>query len=121
MRIPTDVSLATYILRLIRDDRLEVFYQTDDWKDLRIDVLEEFNYECQSCLKLGKYTRAVCVHHVNHVRKRPDLALSRYYIDKHGKKQRQLVPLCNTCHNIEHPEKFLGEKYKEKFTNEERW
>lgn len=121
MRIPTDISLAAYIKRLIRDNKIVEFYKTDDWRELRLDILNDFHYECQGCLKKGKYTRADCVHHVNHVKDRPDLALSRYYIDKHGKKQYQLVPLCNICHNIEHPEKLMTEEQKNKFTNEERW
>ncbi len=120
MRIPRDIPLAVWIRRLIAEDRVELFYFTEEWKALRLDVLEELHYECQECLKHGEYTRADCVHHVNEVRHRPDLALSKYYIDSKGNKQRQLVPLCNQCHNIVHPEK-LKKNIKEKFTNEERW
>lgn len=120
MRIPKDIPLSTYIRRLIKANKIELFYQSEDWKELRQSVLDELHNECQECLKLGKYTRADCVHHINEVRNRPDLALSKYYIDKDGNKQRQLVPLCNACHNIAHPEKGFG-KCKEKFMNVERW
>lgn len=120
MKVPTDIPLATYIRRLIKEDKIAEFYGTEDWKALRQEVLEELHYECQDCLKKGKYTRADCVHHVNEVRKRPDLALSKFYIDQHGNEQRQLKPLCNTCHNIEHDK--LGEwQRKDKFVNRERW
>ena len=120
MRIPKDVPLAVYIKRLIRTDEIMKFYKSDDWKELRQEVLNEHHNECQECLKKGNYTRADCVHHVNEVRKRPDLALSKYYTDKDGNQQRQLVPLCNTCHNIVHDK--LGEwQRKDCFTNEERW
>lgn len=120
MRIPNDIPLATYIRQLIREDRIELFYFSDDWKELRRDVLDELHNECQECLKKGKYTEADCVHHVNEVRHRPDLALSKFYIDREGRKQRQLVPLCNRCHNIVHDK--LGEwQRKDKFFNEERW
>ena len=120
MRTPTDISLATYIRQLIREDRIEQFYFTEDWKELRQDVLDELHNECQECLKEGEYTRADCVHHVNEVRRRPDLALSKYYVDEDGKQQRQLVPLCNQCHNKVHDK--LGEwQRKDKFCNEERW
>ena len=120
MRVPKDIPLATYIRRLIRADKLERFYFTEDWKELRIDVLEELHFECQECLKSGKYTAADCVHHVNEVRHRPDLALSKYFIDGRGQKQRNLVPLCNQCHNNVHDK--LGEwQRKDKFTNEEKW
>ena len=118
MRIPKDISLRTYILRLIAENKVEKFYATEDWRELRDSVMEFFHNECQECLKQGKYTRADCVHHVNEVRVRPDLALSRYYVDNKGVRQYQLVPLCNACHNIAHPEKFGHEK---RFTNKERW
>lgn len=120
MRIPTDISLAAYIRKLIANGNVEPFYQSDDWKELRQDVLDELHNECQECLKRGRYTQADCVHHVNEVRVRPDLALSKYYADHEGNRHRQLVPLCNTCHNIVHDKLGKWQK-KDKFQNEERW
>ena len=120
MRIPTDISLASYIRKLIAEDRIVEFYQSDDWKELRAEVLEDYHNECQECLKLGRYTQADCVHHVNEVRNRPDLALSKTYTDSEGQQHRQLVPLCNTCHNIVH-DKLGNWQRKDKFTNEEKW
>lgn len=120
MKIPADIPLAVYIKQLIKENKLERFYQSDEWKELRQSVLEDMHNECQECLKKGNYTRAVCVHHVNEVRHRPDLALSRYYTDSNGQRQQNLVPLCNTCHNVVHDK--LGEwQKKDKFSNEERW
>ena len=120
MRIPKDISLAVFIKRLIAADKIEQFYLSEDWRELREDVLDFYHNECQECLKKGTYTEADCVHHVNEVRIRPDLALSRYFIDNKGNKQANLVPLCNQCHNIVHDK--LGEwQRKDKFTNEERW
>lgn len=120
MRIPSDIPLAKWIRQLIRDNKIERFYQTEDWKELRQAVLEFFHFECQECLKKGDYTKADCVHHVNEVRIKPDLALSRYYVDEKGQQQPNLVPLCNVCHNIVHDK--LGEwQRKDKFTNIERW
>ena len=120
MRIPKDITLATYIRKLIAADKIELFYFSDDWKELRQEVLNELHNECQECLKRGRYTKADCVHHINEVRIRPDLALSKYYVDKEGNRQRQLIPLCNTCHNIIHDK--LGKWQNEgKFINEERW
>lgn len=120
MRVPKDIPLATYIRRLIAAGKVEQFYFTDDWKELRQEVLEDFHNECQECLKQGNYTRADCVHHVNEVRHRPDLALSRHYVDSKGNKQHNLVPLCNQCHNIVH-DKLGAWQRKDKFTNEELW
>lgn len=121
MRIPTEIPLAKYIRQLIRDNKVEQFYQTEDWKELRGEVLEDFHNECQECLKRGKVTTAeLCVHHVNEVRVRPELALSKYYVDEKGQRQPNLVPLCKICHNLVHDK--LGEwQRKDKFTNEERW
>lgn len=120
MNIPTDISLATWIRQLLAINKIVRFYQTKEWIALKEEVLYELHYECQECLKKGKYTRANCVHHVNEVRHRPDLALSKYYVDKEGKKQRNLIPLCNKCHNQIHDK--LG-KYTRSigFYNEERW
>lgn len=120
MRIPTDQSLASWIRQLIKEDKIIRFYQSDDWKELKEEVLEEHYHECVECLKQGRYTKADCVHHVNEVRIRPELALSKYYIGKHGKMEKNLVPLCNTCHNIVHDK--LGQwQMKDKFNNKERW
>ena len=120
MHIPTDISLRSWILQLIADNRLILFYKSYEWMTLKDEVMEEHHHECQECLKRGRYTRADCVHHVNEVRIRPDLALSKFYTDSEGNKQKNLVPLCNTCHNIVHDK--LGKwQRKDKFTNEERW
>ena len=120
MRIPKDISLRAYISQLVKLNKLYEFYKSEDWLELRADVLDELHHECQHCLQYGRYTRADCVHHVNEVRIRPDLALSKYYTDKEGNRKRQLLPLCNACHNIEHDKLGKWQK-KDKFQNAERW
>ena len=120
MRIPKDVPLSRYIRQLIAENNIEQFYQSDDWKELRKEVRRELHNECQECLKRGIYTRADCVHHVLEVKNRPDLALSKYYTDRDGQQQRQLVTLCDTCHNIVH-DKLYNWQRKGKFDNTERW
>lgn len=134
MRIPRDIPLRVYIQRLIDADEVEKFYQTDDWRELKESVLEAFHNECQECLKHGVVkTFDICidkdgkerraklqVHHVNELRDRPDLALSRWYTDARGQRLPNLIPLCKTCHNIVH-EKFIKWAKKDKFVNEERW
>lgn len=120
MRIPTDIPLAKYIRWLIKEGKLERFYWTEDWKELREEVKRELHNECQECLKKGEYTRADCVHHVNEVKDRPDLALSKFYTDEKGKQQRNLITLCNGCHNIIH-EKLKKHREQNRFTNVERW
>ena len=120
MRIPKDIPLSKYIRQLIKENKLVKFYLSEDWRELKQDVLEFFHFECQECLKKGVYTKADCVHHHNEVRQRPDLALSRYYVDDKGQRQHNLIPLCNKCHNLIH-EKLIKYQRQGKFTNEERW
>lgn len=120
MRIPTDIPLAVWIRKLIKANKEYLFYQTTDWKELRQSVLESFHYECQECLKKGIYTRAHCVHHVNELKSRPDLSMSRVYTDHEGKTQIQLLPLCDACHNKIH-KKLEGYQKRDKFQNIERW
>lgn len=120
MNIPKDIKLADYIRELIRQNKLYEFYKSKEWLELRQDVLNDFYYECQECLKQGVYTRADCVHHINEVKNRPDLALSRYYTDEDGEEQFNLMPLCNQCHNKIHDK--LGKwQRKDKYTNVEKW
>ena len=121
MRIPKDITLATYIRRLIDNHKVEEFYWTEDWRELKEYVKDFYHNECQECLKEGIYTKAECVHHVNEVRARPDLALSMYYIDGEGNQQINLMPLCNACHNKQHPEKNKSRGQKEHFSNKELW
>lgn len=125
MRVPIDIPLAEWIRSLIRDGEVYKFYKTDDWLELRDDVMRDAHNECQHCLRKGKYTRAEMVHHINEVRKRPDLALTREFIDPITKEKRtNLVALCNSCHELEHPDRFgnyRAQRGIEKFSNEERW
>lgn len=113
-------ELAAFIRELIKADKLVVFYKGKEWLELRQEVLIENHYECAECKKKGKYTKADCVHHINEVRHKPELALSKYYYDKQGNKKKNLIPLCNQCHNIIH-DKLGNWQRKDKFINEERW
>ena len=120
MRIPKDITLAEYIRELISTGNIIKFYKSDDWMELRQQVLHDHHYECQRCLERGRYTRADCVHHVNEVKHRPDLALSRMFTDAAGEEHVNLIPLCNTCHNEEH-DKLYKWLRRDKYTNEEKW
>ena len=63
---------------------------------------------CGRCRKLGKYTKAVTVHHVKHLKDVPELALTAD----------NLVSLCKDCHEAMHPEE---NKKKSGYRNEEKW
>ena len=83
-------DVKAFIEKLIRDNELWRFYKTKEWITLRERILKENNYECAECKKRGRITRydvkpdgtkvlISTVHHVQFVRKHPELALSRYY------------------------------------------
>lgn len=120
----SNAELATWIRELIRTDQLYKFYKSKEWIELRTEVMRGDHYECQHCLQRGIYSRAEMVHHVNEVRKRPDMALTKEYVDAiTNETKRNLVSLCNACHEMEHDrfEQYRTERGLFKFTNEERW
>ena len=80
------------------------FYSWKSWEHLADYVKTRLdNSECQACKARGKYAPAVLVHHVKHLRDRPDLTLSVFDPDT---KERQLISLCRACHEAEHPERM---------------
>jgi len=109
-----------WIRELIQQGKEYKFYKTKQWLELRSSILEKHHYECQQCLRQGKYTRAKLVHHINELKDRPDLALKEYYFDSStGEKKENLIALCQDCHNIAH-ERVCHNEHKTQL-NEERW
>ena len=94
----------------VDNDTIDKFYKIYQWTKKRRKILRRDNYECQRCKSDGRYHNAECVHHIKHLRDRPDLALT----------DSNLISLCYACHNIVHPEK-LHLNLKRKFKNDERW
>ena len=123
MKIPIDTddkeALARYIRGLIKEDKIELFYKTDDWLELRAEVKEEQHNECQYCKAKGKITLATTVHHEKEVKIYPHLALSKTYIDEEGKERTNLNVACDGCHNKEH-KRFLKAEERPQL-NIERW
>lgn len=70
-------------------------YKSKRWKKKRAVILRRDNYKCQMCIRYGKNVDAETVHHIKHVEDYPELA----FVDKN------LISLCNDCHNKQHPEK----------------
>lgn len=87
-------------------------YTSRTWRRLRKEVLTLDNNECQRCRQRGRYTKATIVHHVKHVQDRPDLALSTYDTDADGNEVRQLISLCDRCHELEHPERLQAHQFE---------
>jgi len=124
-------DLVKWINELIRDGELWKFYKSEEWIRLKSRVLTEQHHECQICKRSGIVTRydegqdgkrklISTVHHVNHVRAHPDLALSRYYTGRDGEWRDNLIAICKKCHNRIHDRTFAKAK-KPGYTNEERW
>ena len=103
---------------LIDEDKTNNFYQLAEWKRLREKVLRMDHYECQLCKAKGRYRRGQIVHHIKHLKDRPDLALSIWDGD-----ERQLITVCKQCHEESHPESQRQYRpiEQEGFVNEERW
>lgn len=78
------------------------FYSWGEWRTLRREVLRLDRYECQRCKKMRRrYSKAKIVHHIKHLKDRPDLALSVWDEDTG---ERQLESVCKRCHEELHPE-----------------
>lgn len=70
------------------------------------------------CKARGRYRRGSIVHHVKHLRDRPDLALS-IWDPETG--ERQLLTVCKWCHEAEHPEALTPQRPKKEPVTQERW
>lgn len=120
MHVPRDRSLADWIGELIRTDTLYKFYKTDEWLDLRAEVMGDHHNECERCEEQGKLKKADTVHHENEVKKFPSMALTRYTEQPDGTRREVLHPLCNQCHNEVHGRTLKGNPPKKQM-NEEKW
>lgn len=106
-----------YVRMCIEKDDIHSFYIWTEWKKTRRDVLNMDHKECQRCKAKGKYSKATTVHHVNYVKRHPELALNVWY-DWHGQTKRNLISLCHDCHEAVHGYRKPEEK---KPLTEERW
>lgn len=114
-----DIVRLEKLKGLIEQGKADEFYTWEQWRKKRLEVLALDNYECQNCKRKGKYSKATIVHHIKHVKDRPDLAMSIW-----DGEERQLVCLCKKCHEDEHPESFAQYTMREKAEEEltaERW
>lgn len=109
------------LVKLIAAGREDEFYSWPEWRGedgVRNAVLKLDRHECQHCKAKGRYRRGYIVHHVKHLRERPDLALS-VYDEETG--ERQLVTVCKLCHEEEHPESLRPIMPKAAPITVERW
>ena len=104
--------------KLIASGQEAQFYSWTEWLALRPDVLRLDQGECQRCKQRGRQRAARIVHHVKHLRDRPDLALSIYDPDTG---ERQLICVCKRCHEELHPESLRPFRRTHAPVTEERW
>jgi len=104
-----DDKTLEWLKKLIGYKNIKAFYNNSLWTNKRVEILKRDNNECQKCKAKGRYSEGQCVHHIQHVKKAPHLALS----------DDNLITLCNSCHDEEHPEKFNNKPKVQ--LNEERW
>ena len=112
---PCRLAQLRTLLRLGRGD---LFYWWPEWQQLRGDVLQLDRFECQRCKARGRYRKATIVHHVQHLKERPDLALSIWDPDSG---ERQLISVCKACHEAEHPEALRKFEPRKDPLTPERW
>ena len=102
------------------DTDVHRFYTWQKWLNKREEILAYDKYECQTCRRVyHRYRKATTVHHVNHLKARPELALEAWYRDPATHEDRRnLISLCHDCHEEAHG-------YRMKDTGEpitqERW
>ena len=119
MRVPADVPLREWIADLARSGKLYRFYKTEEWRALRASVMEDHHNECEMCEAEGRSGRADTVHHEYEVKKRAEMALTRWVDDGAGGRREVLHPLCNHHHNVVH-DRVAKPKPKPQL-NRERW
>ena len=109
-----------WLLGLVAAGDVHPFYVSREWRELSAAVLRDDRRNCQIC---GRPNAAELVHHVKHVKLFPQLALSRYYTDEHGVRQRNLISVCRGCHEtVCHPERMRKQRRRpENFVTAERW
>ena len=104
---------------MIDDGTSDLFYSWPEWENIRRKVLQMDHKECQLCKARHRYRRAVIVHHVQHLKDRPDLALS---LTDPSTGDRQLISVCRACHEEQHPERRHSvHSASVAFTTPERW
>ncbi|EKS8373185.1 HNH endonuclease [Bacillus thuringiensis] len=114
------------LIQFIKKDMLMKFYKSNEWRTLRLKVIQRAKYECEHCKQKGKVTTRdtldkrgrkmkMDVNHIKPVKTHPHLALG---LDN-------LEYLCVRCHNIaDGKDKMISNSNsnsKPKFMNEERW
>ena len=103
---------------LLAAGRENIWYNSGDWGRVKEAVKQMDHCECLVCKAMGRHSPARVVHHVKHLRDRPDLALSIYDPDTG---ERQLICVCKQCHELLHPESQRQYRPSKPPVTAERW
>ena len=107
------------LTELLQTGREALFYTWPEWLAVRAQVLKLDHWECVLCReRYHRFRPARIVHHVRHLRERPDLALSILDPDTEA---RQLISVCKACHEEEHPESLRRSGPGRAPLTRERW
>ena len=112
---PNKLARLTVMLSTGREN---VWYNSGDWAAVKSAVKKIDHYDCLICKAMGRRRAACIVHHVKHLRDRPDLALSIYDPDTG---ERQLICVCKQCHELLHPESQRQYRPSKPPVTAERW
>lgn len=112
---PDKLARLTAMLAAGREN---VWYNSSDWGRVKEAVKRMDHCECLVCKAMGRHSPARVVHHVKHLRDRPDLALSIYDPDTGA---RQLISVCKDCHEMLHPEAQRQYRLRIAPLTPERW
>ena len=112
----TPVKLA-HLVALLASGKENTWYNSGDWQAVR-DAVKRIDHECIICKTAGRHSVTRYVHHVKHLRDRPDLALSIYDPDTG---ERQLICVCKQCHELLHPESQRQYRPSKPPITAERW
>lgn len=106
------------LIAIIRGQNPKSFYDTWEWKEVRLRALERDHYNCKRCsgewdsgfpIKRVAYKDAKYVHHIKPLKDHPELCITL----------ENLVSLCFSCHEIVEERNKL---YEHKVPlSQERW
>lgn len=111
---PDKLARLTAMLAAGREN---VWYNSGDWGRVK-EAVKRIDHECVICKAAGGHSATRYVHHVKHLRDRPDLALSVYDPDTG---ERQLICVCKQCHELLHPESQRQYRPSKPPVTAERW
>ena len=114
------IGIDSYMKGLTRmfetQDERNQFYWSNDWRKMRLYILDHDNFECQVCKREGRVTTQadsrLFVDHIKELATHPELRLE----------PSNLEVKCFDCHEQKHGRMFVGSNgHKNKWADDEWW